>query len=226
MALADFQDLVDALVRDSAGIIATAERDQAIALAVTRYSSDRPRAVAEDVAADGTKLLALPPAWEDGFSRVTGLESPPDEVPPTWIEPADWGLYETPAAVKIALASPPAAGASVRVRFTRAHQVDAGVDTVPVKDREAVANWAAALLLDQLAAAHAGDRQPTIQADSVDHASKSGDYGRRANACRKLYFDHLGIDPKRTVAAGAVTTLTPTDSRGQPRLLRGRRGRL
>jgi len=220
--LTDFQSLVDALVRDESGTIAASARDQAIALAATRYSADRPAtSVVDVVAADGF-FLDLPAGWVAGFSRVLELECPPDRVPPVLIRPDRWSMYQGIAATRIMLADGIAGGTTVRIRFTIPHQVTDLVDTIPEQDREAVANWAAALLLDELANAFSGHSQPTIQADSVNHQSKGRDYGRRAETSRQLYLDHLGIDPKRNVAAGAVVTIPSRNSLGGPRLVHRR----
>lgn len=224
MALADFQSLIDNLVRDSGGDITAPERDEAIGRAVIRYSTDRPRPKVEDVVAAGGNFLDLPPGWEADFSRLARVETPPDEAPPALLDQDAFSIYTTPTADKIMLLVPLAAAAAVRLGYTISHLVDSGNDTVPNKDREAVASWGAALLLEQLANKHSGDREPTIQADSVDHQAKGRDFARRAKDLRKLYFDHLGIDPKRTVAAGAIVDLDLDDSLGRDRLVHtGRR---
>lgn len=225
MALADFQSLIDNLVRDGAGDILAADRDEAIARAVIRYSTDRPKGKVEDVVAPGGNFLDLPPGWEADFSHLARIETPPDQAPPALFDQDAFSIYETPTGNKIMLLVPLAANAAVRLGYTIAHQVDAGADTVPDRDREAVASWGAALLLEQLASKYSGDSEPTIQADSVDHQSKGRDYARRAKDLRKLYFDHLGIDPKRTVAAGAVVDLDRDNSLGGDRLTHPRRRR-
>ncbi|HEY9081338.1 hypothetical protein [Magnetovibrio sp.] len=225
MALSDFQDLVDDLVRDSGGKITTADRDQAIALAVLRYSKDRPRVVTEDVTCVAGSFQALPASWEAEFSVITELEYPIGNVPPALLNPEGWDLYQGLNGFEIMLAETMAADATLRVRFTAKHTVDGVTDTVPEHDREAVSAWAAAVLLDQLAALHTGKKQSTLKSDSVDHGSIGGGYARRAKEQRQRYFDELGLDPKRNVAAGAVVNLQMDDSRGRDRLTHPRRFR-
>lgn len=220
--LTDFQSLVDALVRDESGTIAAPARDQAIALAVTRYSADRPATSVVDVVAPGGNFLDLPAGWVAGFSRVLELESPPGRVPPVLIRPDRWSMYQGVTSTRVMLTDALPGGTAVRIRFTIAHQVTDLVDTIPAQDREAVANWAAALLLDELANAFSGHIEPTIQADAVNHKNKGTEFGRRAATARQLYLDHLGIDPKRNVAAGAVVTIPSRNSRGGPRLVHRR----
>ncbi|SBW12002.1 conserved hypothetical protein [uncultured Alphaproteobacteria bacterium] len=212
--LIDFQTLVDTLVPLTLGDLTAEDRDQAIALAVTRYAADRPRTLVVDVAAGGA-FLALPAGWVEGVSSISGIECPPDAVPPRPID--GWCVEQGLDGRRIRLPYSPAADATVRIAFTAPHVVDETTDTIPAVDREAVANWAAALLLDALSNRFAGDRTPTIASDSVDHASKTRDFAARARTARQLYLDHLGIDPKRNNAAGVVMTIPSIDSLGRPR---------
>lgn len=221
--LKDFQKLVDGLVRDTSGKIAPADRDDAIKEAVTRYGKDRPREIAEDVAAPGGKLLSLPPTWQADFSELRSVEHPIGSFPPNLLLPEEISWYRDPAGLKIMLSRSIAAAQSVRLTFTIPHVVDNATDTIPAKDREPVCSWAAALLLDQLAAYFAGIADTTIQADVVDRRSKTSEYASRAKDARKRYYDELGIDPKRNVAAGVVVDLDSRDSQGNDRLLHPRR---
>jgi hypothetical protein len=225
MPLADYQTLVDKLVRDDSGKIATTDRDEAIARAVARYSQDRPREKAEDVAADGTSYLALPTGWQVDFSALRSVEYPIGDNPPSFLDQEEIGFYRTPTALQIMLADAIAAAQSVRLNYTIRHQVDGSADTIRSDDREPVCAYAAAILLDQLASLFAGDNNPTIQADNVDHNSKGREYAARASSLRKRYFDTLGIDPKRQIAAGVVVDLDMRDSQGNDRLLHPRRFR-
>lgn len=214
MSLVDFQDLVTSLVRDDSGEIAVADRDRAIDLAVIRYSTDRPQTVIEAVVSAGGVLLNLPASWDPDFSRLVKMEIPDGDNP----TPISGETEQVLAGVQIRLDGSLAAAESVHIHFTQAHLVDAGSDTVPFKDREAVASWAAALLLEQMATLYSGNRQPTLAADTVDWQSKGRDFASRAKRFRQLYLDHLGIDPKRTVAHGVVVDFDRDSSDGGRRI--------
>lgn len=216
MALADFQTMVDGLVRSDSGDIAEADRDLAIARAVSRYSADRPRPVVVDVTAPGGQILPPPEGWDAEWSRVTAAEWPVDTVPPALLGPV--ATHPTPTGPRLHLPAAVPAGQTLRLTYTLAHQVDAETDTVPSRDRLAVCAWAAALLLDQLASAYAGHVSSMVQADSVDHSSRSRDYAARARALRSLYHDELGLDLNRRTAASATVDLDLADSRGRDRL--------
>lgn len=214
MALADIQTLVSDLVRDDAGKLADPERDRAIAGALSRYSQDRPRNVIEDVSADGSNYLPLPNGWADGDSAVASLEYPVGEWPISVVSSEWYGVVAGPMGDEIRLGGVIPDGAAVRVSYSAPHSAD----SVPAGHQEAVASYAAALLMDQMAALHAGDTDSTIQADSVEHRSQAQEYAARARVYRARYSEILGIDPKRLRPAGAVVNLSAPDSLGRDRL--------
>lgn len=218
MTLTDLQTLTTALVRDDAGKIATADRDSAIALAVSRYSKDRPRVLVEDLVSAGGKLLDLPAGWEPDFSAIQSLEYPIGDAPPTLLALGTYELYQGPAATQILLVDGLAAGAQVRARYTVQHVATLATYTLPAIDAEPVASYAAAILCDQLASLYSNDTDSSIQADAVDHTSKAREFAFRAKTLRKRYYDELGIAPKRNVAAGVVVDMDLPDSRGRDRL--------
>lgn len=228
MPLPDYQALTDDLVRDDSGKITAADRDEAIARAVARYSGDRPRVKVEDLVAADANLLPLPAGWVSEFSALRSIESPVGEVPPRLLDQDRYGLYQEAgqsAPNKIMLLDGVALGATLRVAYSARHALDPSTDTIRPDDREAVCAWAAALLLDQLAALFSGDSYSAIQADSVDHGSKAGEYARRAAALRRHYHNLLGIDEKKSVPAGVFVNLDQYDSRGQDRITHPRRYR-
>lgn len=226
MALQDLQTLVDRMVRADTASVTPDDRDEAIRAAVARYSKDRPRLLVEDVTATGGRFLGLPPGWTDGCALVE-LEHPIDADPPSRLPPAEVALEIVPSGQRFRLLFSPATGEQIRVRYTAPHRVDADTDTVPAADREAVAAYAGAHLLDQLAAEKSGDIDTSIGAANVSRATPAQEYAARAKDLRRRYLTGLGIDPNRVAPAGAVVTLPPsTDSLGRPRLLHSRgRGR-
>lgn len=218
MALADFQSLVDGMVRDDENRITTDNRDAAIALAVSRYSGDRPRKIVVDLTAAGGHFLDLPESWEDGFSQLEILEYPVNKVPPSEISPAEWRLYSNPSSTRIMVTTALAAAATVRATHTARHVLNDETDTIPLDAREPVSAYGASVLLDQLASATANSSDPTIGADSVDHRSKSREYAARARAHRQRYLDTFGLAERKNVAHGVIVDLDLTDSRGRDRL--------
>jgi hypothetical protein len=201
--LADVQTLADDLVRDTASLIAPERREAAIEIAVARYSADRPREVVAAVAsADGLRL-PMPTGWGDGM-EVVAVEWPVGEIPPARVQHVmNRGL----SGLEILLGTNVGAGGTAHVHFTRPHIVTDTEDTIPAVHREGVAAYAAALLFEQLAANAAGNGEPTIQADSVDHRSQAAEYAARARAMRKRYAEVIGaLEAPVTRPAGATVS--------------------
>lgn len=225
MPLADYQSLVTALTRDDTGKITAADRDAAIQEAVKRYGKDRPRLKKQDLSADAPNILSLPSGWEANFSAVRSIEYPVGNVPPTFLDQDRYAIYNDTAADKLLLLDAVNVGATLRVEYTSAHVLNGATDTIPPDDREAVCCWAAALLLDQLAAHFAGATDSTIQADAVEHGSKPREYAARAAALRKRYILELGLEDRRAAPAGVSVDLDQLDSLGQDRITHPRRWR-
>jgi hypothetical protein len=223
--LSDYETLVAAAVRDDASKLSPDEISSAINQAVARYSKDRPRQKVEDIVSPGGNLLPLPVAWEADFSQLNSLEYPIGRVPPSILEAGSWAMYATPGGLMVQVAIGIVEAAAVRATFSIAHILSGAVDTVPVGDRESVSSYASAILLDQLASLYSNDQDSTIKADSVQHTSKAGEFARRAKVLRQRYFDDLGIDTKRNVAAGVVVNLDLVNSVGRDRLTHPRRFR-
>lgn len=215
--LSDYQTLVDDLVRDDAGKIGTSQRDAAIATAVIRYSDDRPRRTVADVIGAG-QMLDVPAGWVRDFSVIESIEYPVGKIPPRRIAADRHCIYESPDGPQIQLLDALAAASALRVCYTVRHLVGDTDDTIPLSHREAVANYAAAILCDQLSALYANESDSTIQADSVQQGSKSAAYRSKARDYRKAYQDALGVQEKTSVPAGVVVQLNGTDSFGGPRL--------
>jgi len=216
--LLDFQQLVASLARDDSGKITPVDRDSAIALAVDRYSVDRPRTLVEDVTSAAGNMLPLPASWEADFSSLMSLEWPIGEAPPSLIANDAFQLYDSPTGTEIMLSGALNANDVVRATFTIRHVVDSTQDTVKTIHREPVASYAASLLLNMLAAEFSGDSDATIQADNVDHNSKAAEYAARARRLNSVYYDALGIPRKKATPASAVVNLTLQNSRGRDRL--------
>jgi hypothetical protein len=206
MSLSDYQSLVPSLVRDTTGHISIDDIDTAIVLAVARYSEDRPRRVAVDVAVEASgDRIVLPESWDEGLSQFISIEHPVGQVPPMLIESARIALYLGPDGEEILLYDRMASGETVRLTHTGRHLLSDSADTIPLGHREAVAAWAAGLLCEQIASHLAGNSEPTLQADTVQYSGPAKEYGQRAVALQKRYRGLVGATEKAAPkAAGTV----------------------
>lgn len=228
MALSDYLTLLPNWVGDSDNRLTADDRLNGLALAVARYSQDRPRHITEDILLEGGQVVDLPAEWEPGFSTLERVESPVGQIPPIVLMPGeDWQLLQIPTGLMLALAWPVAAGTEVRLTYTRAHVLSDTEDTIPAHHREPVICWAAAVLCEQLASLYAANSLPSLQADRVDQTSPQKAYVQRAKDLRQRYRDEIGVEEKRNTAAGTVVTPRDRNSLGGLRLthpLHGWRG--
>jgi hypothetical protein len=200
--LDQFEQQRDVVLRDDVERLPAGDRDALLAQAIVqRYSKDRPRELATDVAGNGTSLLALPSSgsdvFEEGFSIIKSIELPVGQIPPEYIADDEFRLYRTPAGLKILLLQAvPAASDTLRINWTARHKADGS--TVPDPDFEAVCDLAAAFCYEALAGIYTQTGDPSIAADTVNYRTKNQEYMSLAKTAAKRYFNHLGIDPSDT----------------------------
>lgn len=226
--LSELQTLIDDLVRNPAHHVTPAQRERAIELALVRYSADRPRTVVEDVVTADGVTVPLPAGWVAGESALHTVECPV-VAPPVPLEADAWTMWRTPTGEVIGLLQAATPGATARLHYTAPHVVDDASSTIPPAHREAVACYAASLLAEQIATAHASAQDSTIAADRVDQAHPAREWAARAKAYRNRYFATLGIEisaqgveQPRIDAAGVVVDLNLPTSHGRARMYRRR----
>lgn len=210
-------DLIRSNVKDTSGKLDDpGDYTSALSGALKRYSKDRPLLMVEDLSGADSYDLPLPGGWCEGFSTIAGIEYPVGNVPATLLDSDLWQLYRSPDGLKLRILHASIdTGETVRVEYTALY----GEATIPTADEEAIAALAASLCLRQLAAGYGNTNDSTIQADSVNHQSKTDEYRRLADSFEKLYGDHLGIGANSPIAA-AMATVRPADS-GRVRLTHG-----
>lgn len=178
--------------------IGEAEIILAISQAVKEHSRHKPRVVVEDEDGDGgfDYAVSLLASWSAGFSVIKQVEYPVDDTDetPDILQDDGWMIYETPDGKYLRfLEDKPTTDEDMRVTYTALHTCTDSACTVEDFDEEAVQSLCASFFSDMLATYYAQSQDSTIDADSVDHTSKSRDYGARAKNFRKVYFDHLGV---------------------------------
>ena len=205
-----YLELMRGMVRDGVSALTSQDYTGALGHAVARYSAHRPRVLVADVDAADDGVVASDVEdladWDAETSSVRTVEYPLDEVPPEHIEHT---LYRTPDAVLLR-APDVVSGETARVTYTAPHTVDATDTSTPTSDREAVASWAAARLLEELAARSADVTDSSISADGVDHQDQTRRYQGLATGYRNRFYELLGIDRKgemRTPGASATVQL-------------------
>lgn len=216
--LVDRIPLVKRLVRDDEDKVTANDIESALTTALKRYSKDRPDANVIDQVGSDSKVLALPSSWQPEFSVVQSLEYPIGEVPASIVDTNEYWIYESPTGQEIHLSFSIASTESVRISHTIRRELSHTVDTIRDDDEEAVACYAASILCEQLAAEYSGDSDSSIGIDNVDHGNKAREFALRAKTLRKRYMDEMGVEDKRSMAAGAVVDIDQQNSLGRDRL--------
>jgi hypothetical protein len=211
--------------------------DEAIAMAVTHYSNDRPRAdVVEDVTGNGTAYYTLVgaspvlPSWTDGFSRVATVDYPAGTVDadyhPSWLDPdTDWRYYRDETKAYLYLPNhAPAVSETLRITYTARHTHTSVTDTVPSGDLDALCDLAAGYACTMLATKAAGTQDSVIAADSTNYRDAQLRYSQQAKAWFDAYSRQLGLT-MGTAPASALTDWTRPGSTGYPMLTHSRRWR-
>lgn len=181
----------------------------AIGQAVKIYTKHRPRIVVEDEPGAGAfdYAVAILAEWSDGLSMIQQVEYPVDDTNDSAeiLDEDAWTIYRKPAGECLRfLEDKPAVGETFRATYTALHTCTDTACTVKEIDEDAVQSLAAALYCEILSTWFAQNQDSTIQADVVEHTSKSRDFAARAKAFRKIYRDHLGLKDDDTVPAAAA----------------------
>ena len=212
--ITDFRRLIDGFVRDEAERLSRADRESALEMALAQYGRERPRHKVADVVCAGGDVLPLPAEWQVG-SALVRAEYPIGETPPAALP---CSIYTSPSGDVLRLGEALFPGAEVRLTFSVAHVVSDTMDTVQPVHREAVACYAAALLLEQLSAAAINDGDSTISADTTDRRTKAQEYAGRARALKARYAEAMGSGGSASGAGGgspAAGQVTAWPSRGR-----------
>jgi hypothetical protein len=181
----------------------------AISQAIKEHARHRPRVIVEDESGDGGFDYAVTDlaSWSSGFSTIKQVEYPVDDTDenPDILQDDAWMVYEKPAGKCLRfLEDTPEATESFRVTYTAVHTCTDAACTVEDFDEEAVQALCAGYFCEMLATYYAQNQDATIDADSVDHTSKSRDYAARAKAYRTMYFNHLGSKEGQALAASVT----------------------
>lgn len=200
MALADFRQLTDAKLRDTAGIILPPDRDLLILEAIKTYSGLRPRERVQTLTGDGVAVtFALASDFEERFSVIAQIEYPTGRPEPVYLDAENWTFYRdaTTGALKIRLLNLVLSSAvTAFITYTARHAVTEGigaVDTVPVVDRDPICDLAASLGFEQMAAYYGQELEPSLAADLTRGQDRGHFYLDMASRRRRAWQDAMGL---------------------------------
>jgi hypothetical protein len=219
------QEYIEAVGQFVQGEIPLSEADKILAIsqAVKEHSKHKPLIVVEDIDGDGGFDYAVSglESWNDGFSVIKQVEYPvdDDDQSPDILADDEWTIYQKPAGDYLRfLEDTPDATEDMRITYTAPHTCTDAACSIKNIDTEAVQALAAAYFCNMLSAYYAQAGEPTIQADSVDHKSRSSEYAGKARMYRKMYLDHLGVKEGQTIAASVTMDQDLNGSWGSDKL--------
>lgn len=196
----DYVTSIEYLVSGTRLPVGQSEKEKAIAQASKEHSKYRPKTRVADVTGVDTfeyKCSTYLTYWKDGFSSIKTIEYPindDDETPDMILDESMLRSYRKPDGEYFRfLEDSPDTDEEFRVNYTAPHVIDDIGSSVDYTDEEAFEMLAASYLCQMIAAAYSMQGDPTINADSVNHKTKAGEYRRQASEYRALYFTNMGI---------------------------------
>lgn len=204
--LADFETLLNDLVRDQDGVISVESRGRAIEAARLRYSHDAVRELVDDVTWPQPGMTApVPAGWSDGAWIKSAVRLTSSGVPDTACGGLELAVGRTPTGWELLSPEPLSAGVVVRLTYTAEHELSAVADTIPALHRLPVVQYAAHLLCHQLATHYSGQRDAVMGADASKHETRAREYASRSKELRTAYFVGIGLlDPYGTGSKGSA----------------------
>jgi len=203
-------DLANPLLADAASL------DAAIAMAVTKYSQDRPRTVVEDETGNGTPYFtvvgsgAVLASWLDGFSAIQWIDYPAGPVavdyqPNPLNADKDWTFYQDASKTYLWFKNQtPTASETVRISYTGVHTHTSGLDTVPTGDLDALYDLSAYFACVMLATKMASSSDSTIQADSTNYRDGQLRFKQQADAWLASYADRMALSKDGSPAGASA----------------------
>jgi hypothetical protein len=198
--LSDLEDLTTDFIEEPDGFVTPERLNRAINMAVNQYSKDRNHTETVLLEPISRNLYPLPENWTNGMSQIVNSVVDGDEVYSEITYTIDGQNIKT----RYARHEP------LILTFKNRHTLTADTSTIPQVDYEAIAAWAASLLLDGIATQKASNTDVTLNADVADFNNQSRSYAMRAGAMRKRYYLHLKEQPGVEKAAGGEVTLAPS----------------
>lgn len=203
--LDQWQAKVAELVRDASSVDLTASQIVTVGLspAIAKFSTDRPRTMATEVAGAGSSYFPLPAGWLPGFSSLTGVEFPARQNPPIDLDGQSWRITRDSVDITLQrillLDRRPAVGQYVRLYFTApwpTPTATASDDLIDDLAFEAVSALAASFCCVSLAGEAGRGRYGTLPTDTNQGQANSDRVARLrslAEMYRSSYDSYVGI---------------------------------
>jgi hypothetical protein len=209
--LNDARSIVSGLIQDQAGKLDTTARNLAIRNAVELHSMNVPAVKYQIVTGVSNKTSRTPTGWSDTISQIVKIEFPINQRPPIYLEEEDFEVIRAATAstpFRILFKTfVPGATSPFGVIFTAPHKlgITANQNTIPDNHIVAVANLAASIACQQLAAFYSQSGDSLINADSVNNQSKLPNYLQISKVYLTYYMNFFKIDEHGFARPASIT---------------------
>lgn len=221
--IGEWRDKVAHLFRDASGRdLSASQIDEAgLEPAFADFATDFPYRPIAEVTSTGTAFLPVPEGWVQGRSRITGIEYPVAQNPPSVLDPVSWVVVRSPDDVTVyailMLSEIVPDGSTARITFEVPTWPfpgdDAATDPIDGIGFEAVAALATAKCLYSLAAEAARNRDGAMSTDHFGGTDRVSDLMEIATRYESTYQRLMGLDardrPERK-RVGTIRLTVPT----------------
>jgi hypothetical protein len=216
----DYLNQIKTLIQDDVAKLTEAEISRLLFGAVSDWGDDAQLTGVFRVTGDGTSsyvlAVALGSYWRYGETVVCGVEYPQGDVPPSYLDPDEFYVYDdgsaqdgSNVALVFASAKPSASETfAIRARYDPTLDAVAGQNfpDTPANFNN-ISMLAASYCCFALASAYALSTDSTVSGDAINYGDKTHKYIRLGREFLKRYNQSVfgAEEPKSSVAAATVT---------------------
>lgn len=214
--LSDYVSYIRSTIHDSASDAYQISSDAVIQAyirnAVKEFSKLWPRRSSADMPAVSQQYdyaLSNLTNWVNGFSWIKSVEYPQGDQSPAYYKADRYMIYNQ-THLRF-LDGTPNDTSTIRVVYYSPHVVSSAASSVPEYFEYSVANYAAALALESLAAKYAKAQNADIQADVVSYGTKSDLFRRLATELKESALAEWGAGDTEAAASTPVWNFYDSD---------------
>lgn len=166
-----------------------ADYETIIQEAIKLHSQRKPKKKVAKLTGSADAFFSLPSDWEDEFSWILNIEYPLSQFPPCFIQQKFYRVEEidTGLICRFYESGFPGVNEDFYFRYYIRHTVDDDSSTIPLADKDSVANLAASICCQSLAEAFGQTSDSTIDADVINYRSRGDEFASRAKELFRLY---------------------------------------
>ena len=187
---ADFIGWIGQIINDEEGKLTEETLVNCLSQAISEHSTRKPRMITEDVTADGTAFLPLPPSWDSEFSYIVRLEKLDSNNEPELMNYNHYRLISRPepdGQILYFSTNEPLDGTTCRYEFATSHVIDVSSSSIAAQYEHILSILAASHACLRLATAYAQSIDQNIGTEVINFKQKNRDYEDLSSSLREQY---------------------------------------